>query len=399
MKQTSSAKSNTSSATSTKRLLFFSIEDWNEVWRRNQFFCAELVRRNPDAEILWVNPVVDLLHSLMRHDFSQFSAIRLAPNAVTGQAQILTIKPIKILPNKLGREFNNRLFADNIRSALHSLGWTSYDVWINAQSARQLLPFPGTKKLIYDITDDWTKMPQPEHIRLATIEDDAAMLRDADHVIVCSRQLYESKKNRCRELTLIHNGVDDHRYHPDQLSKTETPADIGQIQKPIIGYTGTLHSSRLDLALTAQVADELKHVNFVFVGPDCLTAAERKLLNKPNIHILGSRSYEELPRYIARFDAYMTPHLVNDFTESLDPLKLYEYMSTGKPIISTDCAGFREMTELVSIAPNASEFARAIEVALNSEDPARACQRIAWAQNQSWTARVIKLEEILGWNE
>jgi teichuronic acid biosynthesis glycosyltransferase TuaH len=301
------------------------------------------------------------------------------------------------LPNKIGRNFNNWLVAKNIGNVLKSLNWTSFDLWINAHNARQYLPFPGANKLIYDITDDWTKMPQPDHIRLATIEDDSALLSDADHVIVCSRQLYEDKSGRCRALTLINNGVDDRRYHPDVLSQVETPSDVGGIKKPIIGYAGTLHSSRLDLDLIASVADRMQQVSFVFVGPNCLTPDEQKRLDKPNIHILGSRSYESLPGYIASFDACMTPHLVNDFTESLDPLKLYEYMSTGKPIISTACAGFREMSDLICVVENEDQFSSAVKDVLAKTDQERSAKRIAWAQNQSWTARVAKIEEILGW--
>ncbi len=88
----------------------------------------------------------------------------------------------------------------SVESALHSLGWDSFDLWINAQQARNLLPLSGTRQVIYDITDDWTKMPQPSHIRRAAIDDDQAMLAMADHVIVCSKQLYESKNGRTKSL-------------------------------------------------------------------------------------------------------------------------------------------------------------------------------------------------------
>ncbi len=159
---------------------------------------------------------------------------------------------------------------------------------------------------------------------------------------------------------MIPNGVDFDRYHPSSLSKLECPADLESIKRPIAGYTGTLHSSRLDLNLVRNTAKEAPDISFVFVGPNCLTEQETKDLQAPNIHLLGSRSYQELANYISRFDLCMTPHLVNDFTESLDPLKLYEYMSTGKPIVSTPCAGFRDQPGLIALAQTADGFAHAI---------------------------------------
>ncbi len=144
--------------------------------------------------------------------------------------------------------------------------------------------------------------------------------------------------------------MDNERYHPKALAHQKAPEDIKHIVHPIAGYTGTLHAARLDLALIESSAKALPNVHFVFVGPNCLTESESAQLRAPNIHILGSKSYADLPAYISCFDICLTPHSINDFTESLDPLKLYEYMSTGKAIVSTKCAGFREHPDLVYLA-------------------------------------------------
>lgn len=382
-----------------KRLLFFSLEDWNHVFRRNQFICAELCRRF-DLEILWVGPVVDIAYALLRHDYQDLLSIQTAPRPVADQPAVKRLRPVKLLPNKIGRRFNDDLVSRNVKRALKTLGWKDFDIWINAQQARNYLPLPGSKRLIYDITDDWTKMPQPRHQLEAVIADDAEMLRQADHVIVCSRQLYESKKGKCRALTLIANGVDNLRYHPDQLRGLEPPKDLKGIAHPIVGYTGTLHSSRLDLALLEETAQKLEQVNFVFVGPNSLTGEETARLNRSNIHILGSRPYQDLPSYLASFDACMTPHLVNDFTESLDPLKLYEYMSTGKPIISTKCAGFRDYPDLITLAER-ENFSGAVMQALQetdrSKEAERSKMRVDWASTQSWGSRLDQVEKALGW--
>ncbi len=93
-----------------------------------------------------------------------------------GAKGIRKLRPLKLLPNKVGRTFNDRLITKTVTSSLRLLGWDSFDIWINDQKARNYLPFSGEKKLIYDITDDWTKLPQTETQRRTTTEDDAAML-------------------------------------------------------------------------------------------------------------------------------------------------------------------------------------------------------------------------------
>lgn len=380
----------------TKRLLFFSLEDWNEVWRRNQFICAELVRRRQNLEILWVCPVVDFSFSLRRRTLWDLDEVHVTPQAVPGFPSIRTVKPLKLLPNKIGRSFNETFLKSQILEALFKLGWEDFDLWVNAQSARNLFPLRGAKRTIYDITDDWTKMPQPENQLRAVIADDAAMLDLAHHVIVCSEQLKLSRESKCKELSLIHNGVDNERYHPANLRTLRCPSDMRTVKPPIVGYTGTLHSSRLDVELIAKTADKLRDVSFVFVGPNFLTAAESERLAKNNIFLLGGKSYDELPKYVSQFDVCMTPHLVNEFTDSLDPLKLYEYMSTGKPIVSTACAGFRELDGLVRIAHDQDEFGAQIKTALATEKEPSA-ERIHWAVGHSWATRVDEIEKILGW--
>lgn len=387
----------TSKNSGAKRLVFFSHESFDEMWRRNQFICAELHRRHNELEILWVGPRVDILFSISKGRWAELNHVQLTPHSVHDFRRILQMRPAKLLPNKIGKGFNQRNYSDTIRSTLRSLGWNSFQVWINDQSARTCLPLPGQTDLVYDITDDWSKAPQPEHARQAVIADDAYLLENADHVIVCSKSLFDAKQGKCKKLALIANGVDEWRYHPDALCKVDPPHDLDDVSRPIAGYVGTLHSSRLDLELIRTIADRLPQMNFVFVGPNCLSPQETASIKRSNVHILGTRSYDELPRYFSAFDICMTPHLVNSFTDSLDPLKLYEYMSTGKPIVSTACSGFRDEEELIYIAQSAGEFVHALENALNESDRSLCTKRSHWARQHSWGSRVDRIEELLGW--
>jgi glycosyltransferase involved in cell wall biosynthesis len=373
-----------------KNLLFFSLEEWNQVWRRNQFICSLLHRRHPDMRLLWVSPPVQVspgrsLPELEVQSLSEFPNISLAT-------------PLKLLPNTIGRALNDHALHACVVSAVKQLGWKDFTIWVNDQSVRNIIPlFPG-KKIIYDITDDWTETSMPARIRRRADRDDAWLLAHADVVIVCSQRLYQLKSGKCHSLSLIPNGVEAERYAPACLAQLQKPADMLNFSSPVAGYTGTLHEDRLDVELIRAVARIQPDTQFVLVGPDCLKPSVSKSLRElPNLHIMGARAYEELPAYLASFDVCIVPHRVSPFTESLDPLKLYEYCSTGKPIVSTPCAGFRDMNCLISLARGADEFSARIADLIAKPDFEAGALRVAWAAKQSWIDRVERIERLLAW--
>jgi glycosyltransferase involved in cell wall biosynthesis len=380
-------------ADSTRRLLFFSLEDWDQIWRRNQFICSELMARYQNLQILWVSPPYDFSHDPGHIDRR---VLRLSVDKEFSKMSVF--KPLKILPNVVGKSFNSFVMRTQIESAIKSLGWSEFDVWINDQKARHYLPKKGIKKLVYDVTDDWTQFDQPVRVKQAVIEDDSWMLAKADEVIVCSEWLYKKNAAVCSNVHLIPNGVDGERYSPDALLKLATPPAMKGLQAKIAGYVGTLHAERLDLNMIAEVADLLPDVSFVFIGPNCLSAPQTAaLVAHSNVKILGAIDYQQLPSYIKCLDVCITPHKVSPFTESLDPLKLYEYMSTGKPIVSTPCSGFRDLPELVFVAPNSESFAKAISKSL-VDGSAMGPKRIEWARQQTWQCRVDDVAQVLGWS-
>ncbi|MBS1955918.1 MAG: glycosyltransferase [Cyanobacteria bacterium SZAS-4] len=383
-----------SAAPDTRRILFISLEHWDNVWRRNQIVCANLLERCPDAEILWVGPPTDLWN------LQGLSSIDVMPGKLFKPAKttdrLHALKPFKPLPNKLGRAWNETLFKSCLADALKKLGWQNYVTWVNNQSYCHLLPLDKSTKLIYDITDDWSQASVPPHILSQIKADDEWMLTNADEVIVCSVDLYENKRGQCKSIHLIRNGVKLQPYLPESLATNKVPEEM-KFSGPVAGYIGTLHEDRLDVDLVVEVASKLPHVHFVFIGPNSLSATNTKTLEDlPNCHILGARPYEQLPSYMAGFNVCITPHVVSPFTESLDPIKMYEYMATGKPIVSTACAGFRDLEQLIFMAKDKTQFAQFVEKAI-AEGNERATPRIEWAREQTWDKRVDAVETLLGW--
>jgi glycosyltransferase involved in cell wall biosynthesis len=263
-------------------------------------------------------------------------------------------------------------------------------VWTQNPFAATLLAAFVDSKVIYDITDDWANLKGASRRFIERVKHgDAALTRRADCVIVCSKYLYELKKTVEVQPVLIPNGVDVAHYAWIGEPNAPSAAKMAEIQPPVLGYTGSLHEARLDIELVCALAAAQPHINLVLIGPSFLSVeAVARLTKFPNIHLIGPVPYRELPVYMQSFNALMIPHVVSDFTESLDPLKLYEYLAAGLPIVATNLAGVRDYAEVVRVAHSQTEFIEAVSLALNnrySDEQAKARQL---AQAASWHLRV-----------
>lgn len=381
--------------TSAPDIIFVSLENWDDVWRRNQFLCAAYARRYPDAKILFVGLPRDLSGLARRGRFAEMR--RPADWSPPGLPNITVTVPPKLLPNTLraGRRLNEALMRSHVRGAARRLGLQGPLLWLNPHSAFHMAGQIGQNAVIYDITDDWISLTQAPWLVDLIRAQDAALCARADAVIVCSQKLYEMKQGMTTRLALIPNGVEAGHYAAVLDSSLPLPAEAQQWPRPVFGYTGTLHPDRVDVPLITGLARGLLSGSLALVGPDYLRPEDHAALGAlPNVFLTGPKPYAQLPEYMRAFDVCITPHLVTPFTESLNPIKLWEYLAAGKPIVSTNVAGFRDYPQFVSIAADADEFIALSQDAL-TEDPAFGKARQAEAKRHSWDARLDAVEDVI----
>ena len=128
------------------------------------------------------------------------------------------------------------------------------------------------------------------------------------------------------------NGVDAAHYAAVPTTRTKPPG-TALWRGNVYGYTGTLHGDRIDVELVRRVAGIIGHTgSVVLIGPEHLSKAEKERLRLPNIFLTGAVPYARLPEYMHLFDVCIVPHKVTPFTESLNPIKLWEYLALGKPV-------------------------------------------------------------------
>ena len=379
---------------SMRDLIFVSLENWDEIWRRNQFVCAKLAKRHPEIRILFVGPARNVLKDFLREGFRILFAH--PPTTLPEHSNIALTHPWQVFPNRfrLGRWFNEWLARRHVRRVAAQLGMHDPVLWLNPHDAAHMAGRMGEATVVYDVTDDWSKISQPVARMRRTIREDARLCRQADAVIVCSEALRESKQRLSSHVYLVPNGVDARHYDITTPSLIKPPG-TAPWRGHVFGYTGTLHGDRIDVELVRRLAGIIGYAgSVVLIGPDHLREAERERLRLPNIFCLGAVPYVRLPEYMRRFDVCIVPHKVTPFTESLNPIKLWEYLALGKPVVSTRVAGFRDYPRFVYLAEGAEEIAARAMHAL-SEPKDLAQERRAEAARHSWEVRCDAIEEII----
>jgi glycosyltransferase involved in cell wall biosynthesis len=332
-------------------LVVCSLEPWDDVWRRNQFFVDALLRRSAAVRVLFVEPPADVLFELAQRRRPMTPGIR----SLRIDGRLHALRPLKPLPRRFG-PLADRVLQRRVVDVAQRLGFTSPTLWLNDVTYAPLIRRTGWPT-VYDVTDDWLLAPFPprEIDRLRAL--DAIALAEAHGVVVCSPALAASRGAE-RNVTLVSNGVDrEHFRRPRPRPRDLPPA-------PTAVYVGTLHDSRLDVDLLIELARSLTEVSVVLVGPDALrTASRHRLKALPNIHVLGSRPYADVPAYFQHADVVLVPHRVTAFTESLDPIKAYECLAVDVPVVATPVAGFRELAAYLAVVPGES-FAAAVQAVL-----------------------------------
>lgn len=356
----------------TGDLVVCSLEPWDEVWRRNQYLIAGLLRRDPGLRVLFVEPPADPLNAFRRRERPSPGLGLRAHRDWEGRLSLL--QPTKWFPRVVG-PFADSLLVRAVRRAARACGMVDPLLWVNDPALAPLVPATGWSS-IYDITDDWLAAVRPgrELARLRRNED--LVMRRCGAVVVCSPGLVATK-GRIRDVDLVPNAVDVARYRAPHSRPGDLPAG------GVALYVGTLHEDRLDVDLCIRLGESLVRAGAtaVFVGPDALGAENsRRLRAAPGVEVLGARPSESIPGYLQHADVLVVPHLVDDFTDSLDPIKLYEYRVVGRPIVATAVAGFRQLQGSAGVTVvGADEFPGAAVRLLGTPGSALDCDIPDWS--------------------
>jgi hypothetical protein len=211
----------------------------------------------------------------------------------------------------------------------------------------------------------------------------------ADLVICTSQKLYETALNLNPNVYLVPNGCDFDHFARAAGGELPVPFEMRKLQGPVIGYIGAI-ASWCDLELIDRLARFYPGCNLVMIGPlyNVFNVPQR-----PNIHWLGFKSYEELPGYARCFDVGIIPFKNSSMIDAVNPIKMWEYLAAGIPVVTTAVPEAQKYKEILFYSQDEESFIKNVHLALHDNADFRREERMALARQNSWDARA---ERIIG---
>ena len=364
-------------------------DDWGEHPSSAQHLFREVAREH---SVLWVNTIGMRSPRLTLGDLrkasrklSRMCFARSANPPVDDRACGVKVCQPFMLPfgrMQMARDFNARSVRRAVLHALGPSGLSDRVIVTTVPNAGDYGELFGQALVVYYCVDDFSEWPglDAELVR----EMEKRLIERADLLIAASPKLSDHLAAFGKRPILLTHGVDVELF---ARQAPEHPRLAG-LSKPRAGFFGLI-DQRLDEPLIAEVAAEMPDFSFVLAGP--VESQPKMLRARPNVHFTGPIPYRELPSLIAALDVLVIPYSVGDLAEKLSPLKLKEYLITGKPIVSTPFAEARRVGPYVTTAATADDWIRELRSALaeSPEERRRAIRSVM--EGESWASKARSL--------
>jgi glycosyltransferase involved in cell wall biosynthesis len=341
----------------------------------------DLLKRKSYKGIIFYNSLVEWESQLFQrphHIFTELSKRDYIIFYLTPRPEIDNVNTV--------REVHNNIFVIKDIDFLYGIKEHPIFVWINWTPniiCRELFP---NSVIIYDYIDELNVFSYYcEYME----RDHKTLLRESHVAIASADILYSEVKELRQDVSLVPNGV---RMEDFKIETEEIPEDLEPIlakRRPIIGYYGAL-AVWLDYDLINFACEQCRDLNFVYIGPSYDGSSEQ-LKSFDNLYLLGPKKYVDLKYYLKYFDVATIPFQTGEIANSTSPVKLFEYMAGGKPIVTTDmkeCAKYRN----VLVSRDHKHYIRNLKEALslcNDKEYIKTLKEEA--ANNTWNARVAEI--------
>lgn len=365
--------------------------DWDSDPTSKHQVMKILARSN---RVLWVNSIGLRRPEATAHDASRIVAkvkkFCHGPVAITPNLHVLTPLAIPFHDMPGVPTANAWLLSRYIQHHARRLGMDKFQMWTFMPTTAPLVPYLQPDKLIYYCVDEWSAftflnsqlMEQMEH----------SLIRQSDLVIASAEKLYATKHHLNPQTHLVSHGVDSEHFAKAQAASTKVAVELRGVKHPIIGFWG-LVGEWIDLELIRYVAERHTDWSIALIGKADVSCAGLKGL--PNVHMIGSRSYESLPGFAKGFTVAILPFKVNRLTENVNPIKLREYLAAGLPVVSTALPEVKQYDGMVRIGHNRDEFVAQLEMAVLDTSPSAVRNRMDAVSHESWDARVEHISQLI----
>ncbi len=362
-------------------------DGWFDLWQPRHYVLATMARY---FQVLWVPPAPDWRGMFCKPNGRMHVAPRLNLPGLYVYDPVFRW-PKLYRPSWLaGFTFNARLKLARRLLTQHGCHRIILYLWRpEFAAALDSIPFDLS---CYHIDDEYSFAD----VETPPDAEERRLIAKVNQVFIHSPRLLERKGTINPNTALIPNGVDFEAY----ARPVPEPRDLSIIPRPRIGYTGVL-KKQLDWQLMLNLVKRHRGWSFVFVGPQSshveIIPMIQELSRQPNVYFLGRKSPEDLAAYPQHFDACMMPYRINGYTNNIYPLKLHEYLASGRPIVGSPVRSLQDFSKVIALAADVNEWSRALECALapTAVDAKAVTTRQEIARQYDWKHLVQTLVRVL----
>ena len=368
-------------------------------WGRHPFSCQHIMSHfMPHNRVLWVNTIGLRLPRLSLYDAGRaLGKLRSwarpsSPPDMPEGLKIISPVMLPLGPWKPVRAFNSHSVVRDVRRAAASWGLRDPILLATLPNAADYVGRLGESLVVYYCVDEFTVWPGMNLPHMVRHMENALMQR-ADLVVAVSDALQRDKGNGRTPTRLLTHGVDVAHFRAAAAPQPR-PEALRDISGPVIGFYGLI-DAHMDVEMVAALLDARPDWTVLLIGTRRipLDVLERR----PNFRWLPAVPYAELPQYAAHFDVAIIPYRVNEHTCTANPLKLREYLATGKPVVTAPMPEVFRFAGHIRIAGTPEDFVAATVAALDDRPVPEV--RLAGLAGESWHDKAASLslwmEEVL----
>lgn len=304
---------------------------------------------------------------------------------------LLTVPQIPFRRLPLTRQFNRFYGRYAVQRAIRQLKFEQVILWFTVPHPGPLAGTLGERFVVYYCVDDYAYLTGVDGREIARLDEE--LTRSADQVFATSSHLCERKKQHNANTAYSPHGVDF--AHFSAASDSAAPVALGarDLPHPIIGFFGSI-GRFVDIELLVSIARSRPDWTLLFIGLPAVDVQELRACK--NAVFAGAQPYKDLPDWARAFDVAILPYRSSDpGVVNANPLKLREYLATGKPVVASSTPATEPFAHCIHIARNAGEFIEKIEAALALDSDASRQRRMQEVIGCSWESRVDEIVEVV----
>ncbi|MEO8606479.1 MAG: glycosyltransferase [Chloroflexota bacterium] len=379
-----------------QHIICISMTFWDAVWLSNHQYMKRLSAQN---RVLYVERPVTVVSYLSpnQREFVSRQLMRWWSDGIRQVDNNLYVaSPPPVLPMRFEKPVNtlNQFIRGSwIRRVMKKLNFENPILWIYDPDAGRLIGQLGEKLAMYAVTDDHLSMAQRSNRITAMRAREKELIANADLVITTTENLRDTKKQDNPNTHYVPHGIDADHFAKAMDAATQPMPELANLSSPMIGIVGQINQ-RIDIPMITAMATRHPEWNLIFIGPVVRERVDVSGLEAlPNVHFLGRKPAEDLPRYLKSISVCLIPYIVDEHTTYMHPLKTLEYLAAGKPVVSSPLPALSIYGDCIRIAGDTDSFIAAVEDAIATDSPAEQAKRVAYAQQHTWENR---LETISG---